>query len=92
VKLSFDAEDLRPLVQLIVSEVLAKLQEADAAAGEKLAFSEQEAAQLLGLNTWQLRDERQRGRIKAAQIVGNRIRYTREDLRAYLARRVTGAN
>jgi hypothetical protein len=41
----------------------------------------------MDLEPWVLRDERRRGRIHASQIVGRRIRYTREDLMNYLIAR-----
>src|SRR5262249_53987099 len=50
-----------------------------------LAYSEAEGAALLGLHSWQLRDERLRGRIPASRITGRKIRYTRQDLLEYLA-------
>jgi len=81
------AETLRPLVRDIVVEVLAVQAQDQARLGEeRLAWSEPEAAQLLGLQTHQLRDERLRGRISASLVVGRRIRYQRADLLAYLQR------
>src|SRR5262245_22421943 len=84
VALHLDSEALRPLVRAIAAEVVAELEKSRAALGDRLAYSEDEAARLLGLDSWQLRDERRRGRIKASSIVGRRIRYAREDLTAYL--------
>jgi hypothetical protein len=92
VRLSIDAEALRPLVRAVVAEVLAQVEGARASLPDRLAFSEPEAARLLGLAPHQLRDERQRGRITASQVVGRRIRYTRADLEQYLAARRTEAN
>ncbi len=51
----------------------------------RLAFSEPEAAAMLSMNPWQLRDERLRGRITASKIAGRKIRYTKQDLLDYLA-------
>src|SRR4051794_6950105 len=86
--LAIDPEALRPLIAAVVAEAVAQLGHAQAALPDgKLAYSEQEAARLLGLNEHQLRDERLRGRIRASAIVGRRIRYRREDLVAYLAER-----
>jgi hypothetical protein len=82
-------EALRPLVRDVVAEVVRQLDEAKASLPEKLAFSEAEAARLLSLNVHQLRDERLRGRIAASQVVGKRIRYTRQDLLDYLMRERT---
>jgi hypothetical protein len=80
-----------PIIKAVVAETLAQL-EADrrlVPENGRLAFTEEEAARLLGLEPHQLRDERRRGRIGASSIVGRRIRYTRGDLLAYLrARRV----
>jgi len=99
VSLTVDPTALAPLVRAIVAEVLAQI-EADAArigadaggsGGGRLCYSEEEAARLLGLEPHVLRDERRRGRIAASQIVGRRIRYTRQDLVDYLASRRAGA-
>jgi hypothetical protein len=78
---------LRPLVELVVAEVLARMRQDEARLPDRLAYSEEEAARLLGLEPYQLRDERLRGRIAASQIVGRRIRYSRKDLLGYLAAR-----
>jgi hypothetical protein len=87
--LSLDPEALKPLVAAVVQEVLAALEADRQAVPDRLAFSEAEAARLLGLQQHQLRDERLRGRISSSSVVGRRIRYTREDLVGYLqARRV----
>jgi hypothetical protein len=95
VSMTVDAAALAPLVRQIVGEVLAQLDtdaaKVDAGGGGKLAYSEEEAARLLGLEPHVLRDERRRGRIAASQIVGRRIRYTRQDLVDYLAGRRVGA-
>jgi hypothetical protein len=89
--LSLDAAALRPLVQVVVHEVLAAVEQDRARVPDRLAFSEQEAARLLGLNVHQLRDERLRGRIQASQVVGRRVRYLREDLINYLMASRTGS-
>jgi hypothetical protein len=73
-----------------VLETVAALEQDRARLGDRLAYSEPEAARLLGLAPHQLRDERLRGRISASQVVGKRIRYTREDLTAYLMSRRVG--
>lgn len=90
-QITFSIDDLRPLATTLVAEALAQLRADDAKLGERLAYSEPEAAQLIGLESHQLRDERLRGRISASQIVGRRIRYARDDLLAYLARNRTEA-
>jgi hypothetical protein len=83
-QLSIDPAELK----VIVREVAAELERERATldiAPERLAYSESEAADLLGLKPHVLRDERLRGRIGHTKIVGGRIRYRREDLLAYLA-------
>ncbi len=83
--LLLNSEALKPLIRQIVEEVVAALEEDRSKFdGELLAFSEEKAARLLGLESHVLRDERRRGRIQASSIVGRRIRYTRADLMNYL--------
>jgi hypothetical protein len=87
-KFTFDVEELRPLIQAIVEETVRRLEGERATLGDgRLAFSEEESARMLGLNRWQLRDERRRGRIGASRSVGRRVLYSREDLARYLAAR-----
>jgi hypothetical protein len=83
----FDPEALRPLIQQIVEATVVRLEDERAALGSRLAFSEAEAAALLGLHSHQLRDERLRGRISASVGPGRKILYSRDSLLAYLARR-----
>jgi hypothetical protein len=91
VSLLLEPSLLRPLIQEIVAEVLAALEEDRANVPDKLAYSEAESARLISLNVHQLRDMRLRGEITASRIVGGRIRYTRQDLVNYLLeRRVNG--
>jgi hypothetical protein len=93
IALHFPADVLRPLISEVVREVIAQL-EADRQKlpdNGKFAFSEEEAAAMLGLEPHVLRDERRRGRISASQIVGRRIRYRVSDLEIYLtSRRING--
>jgi hypothetical protein len=86
--LNLDPAALRPLIETAVTEAIARLEATRAALpGDRLAYSEEEAARLPGLEPHVLRDERRRGRISGSQIVGRRIRYTRDDLLSYLMRR-----
>jgi hypothetical protein len=50
----------------------------------RLAYTEAEAAAMLGLNPWQLAQIRRDGKIPHSRIVGRQIRYTLHDLMAYL--------
>jgi hypothetical protein len=77
-----DAQELRPLMEQVVREVLAQLEADHRQIGDDVApYSEPEAAARLGMLPHQLRDERRRGRIGHCRIVGNRVRYTDNDLR-----------
>jgi excisionase family DNA binding protein len=82
--LTLDPEALRPLIVEIVEQVVARLEAARAQIPERLAFSEAEAARLLGLGRHQLREERRRGRISSHRVVGKQVRYAHQDLLAYL--------
>ena len=86
VNLTVDPAVLTPLVTSVVEQVLARIEEAKAAVGDQLAFTEEQAARLLNLHSHQLRDERRRGRISASRVVGNKVRYLRQNLVDYLAR------
>jgi hypothetical protein len=91
INIGFDPEALRPLIEAVVRETVARMEEARGRRPDKLAFSEEDAARLLDLEPHVLRDEQRRGRIQASQIVGKRIRYTHEDLTGYLLGRRFGA-
>ena len=84
-KISFDCEDLRPLVQLAVAEALDRLEVERMKFNGRLAYSEVEAADLLGLAKHQLRDVRLRREIEHTRIAG-RVFYTREQLSDFLDR------
>jgi hypothetical protein len=84
VQLNLNADDLEPLIERVFERVIARLETEREALGDRIAFSEAEAAALLGLEAHQLRDERRRGRIKASRIVNRAIRYLRSDIMDYL--------
>lgn len=85
--IQIDVETLQPLIAAVVTEVLKQLDGDAARLGSRLAWGEAEAAELLGLQPHQLRDERRRGRIKCSQGPGKLILYSRENLLEYLAPR-----
>jgi hypothetical protein len=87
VKLIIEPDALRPLVQEVVAQVVAQLDQTRSKTGDRLAFAEGEAARLLGLAPHQLRDERLRGRIRASVGPGRRILYSLQDLTDYLLAR-----
>lgn len=83
-ELQIGAEELRPLIQAIIVEVVGELDRKRTLLNGRLAVTEAEAASLLGLHSWQLRDLRLAGKIGFSRIVGDRVRYTVEDLLEYL--------
>jgi hypothetical protein len=84
--LQLNSGELRPLVQEVVRAVMDELTEVHQLTHGKLALNEEQAADLLDLNPWQLRDLRLAGKIGFTRIVGNRVRYTVPDLLDYLRR------
>jgi hypothetical protein len=88
-QIQLDAEGLqalRPLVHAIVAQVLADLGETNGH-GSRLAYTEREAAALLGLTGRQLAEQRRAGRVGYSRGPKNTILYSRSDLLAYLASR-----
>ena len=82
--LQMDPSVLEPLVGEIVDRTVARIEADRTRLGDKVCYSEEEAARLLGLKRHQLRDARLAGKVQCSQIVGRRIRYTMEDLLNYL--------
>ncbi len=78
--------DLEPVIAATVQATLLAIKADEVRLGDRIAFCEPEAARIISMKPHQLRDERLRGRIGASGICKNGIRYTREDLLAYLAR------
>jgi hypothetical protein len=84
--LQLNGDELRPIVQEAVRLAIAELVDLNQLVHGKLALTEEQAAELLDLNPWQLRDLRLAGKIGFSRIVGNRVRYTQADLLDYLRR------
>lgn len=80
---SFSADELRPVVAAVVAEVLATRSVIDGKLGSRLAFTEVEAAALLGVARHTLRDARLRGEI-AGRLLGKKIIYSRDELVRFL--------
>lgn len=88
-KLDLDADELRPLVREIVSQTIDHLAQTETRLdrmGERLGFTEPEAAELLGIKPHVLSDARRRGEVQA-KLIGKRFIYSRDGLRRYLAER-----
>ena len=84
-KIEFDEETIRPLVKLAVAEALDHLETERAKLNGRIAYTEPEAAALLGVRPHVLRDCRRRGEIEGAKV-GSKIVYTRDDLLEFLER------
>lgn len=69
-----------PEIEAVIRKVLA-----DVIEPKRLAFTEPEAAALLGVQSHVLRDARLRGEITPTKL-GSRIGYSRRELDAYLLR------
>src|SRR5262245_36976111 len=80
-------EILAPIIDQTVKATVAELKDCWEKFDGQLAYDEETAARLLGLDAWVLRDARLRGEVKASAIVGSRIRYLRQDLVDYLLAR-----
>lgn len=78
-RLDLDPDDLEPVVAAAVDAVLAKRHEL----GDRLGYPEQEAARLLGVKPYVLRDARYRGEI-AGRKVGRSYVYSQRALLAWL--------
>ncbi len=84
-KIDFDADDLKPLVAQVVSEVLEQTADDNARFAGRLAFPEAEAAALLGIKPTVLRACRGRQEIVAFKA-GRKIMYSREELKKFMKR------
>jgi Helix-turn-helix domain len=82
VRLELAADDLRPIVQAVVAEVLQ--QRAALESSDRLGYTEPEAAAALGVAQHRLRDARLRGEIHAKRL-GRGYLYSRESLLSFLA-------
>lgn len=81
----FHPEDLKPVVEAVVVETIRALSESPISVDERLGYTEPEAAQLLGISAYALRDARVRGDITPTKV-GGRIGYERSELISYLKR------
>ena len=84
--ITLDHDDLRPLIQSIVDETLDHIDAAQSRLPiSQLAYTEAEAAGLIGVAPHSLRDARLRGEIKASRL-GKRILYQRSELLKFLSK------
>ena len=88
VMLQFDPALLTPLIRQIVEETVRAMDAERAQLGDgRLCYWEPEAAGLMGMQPWQLADERRKGRIQASVGPGRKVMYTRRQLLDYLESR-----
>lgn len=85
--INLSPDDIRPLIEAVVTDVLIRLNAARLADDGRMAYSEPEAAAMLGMNPHQLRYERLCGRLSGSVVAGKRVRYLKSDLLNYLMRR-----
>lgn len=74
-----DEETLRPLVQQVVQQTLSLCDDMTGGEGMRLAWREDEAAKLVGMQPHQLRDRRLEGEVRAKKV-GRSWYYTRDEL------------
>ena len=90
-KIFIEPADLRPIIELVVTETLARVDD-DRPGDDRLAYTEAEAATMVGLDIHVLREQRRLGRIKCCKAKpGRRILYTPSAIRAFLDGGVTDA-
>ncbi len=81
-----DFAEFKPLLAEFAAELLARQPTPLAPTGDRIAFSEAEAANMLGLEIHVLREQRRLGRIEPCKAKpGRRILYTRAAIEAFLA-------
>ena len=78
-QLNFDSDDLQPIIAKCVEAVLERLEPLRVQFGNKLMFTEPEAASITGLKAAHLGELRRTGKVPHQQI-GGRIFYNRSDI------------
>lgn len=79
-----DIADLEPIISMIVTKVMNRREATEAKVNGRLAYTQQEAAGLLGVRPNALRDARRRGE-EVGTKVGRRILYDVDSLRRMLS-------
>ena len=78
-----DIADLKPIIRQVVHDVLDEIRNDESRFGDRIGFSESEAAGLLGVLPHVLADCRRRGEISARKV-GKSYRYSRQTLIDFL--------
>lgn len=77
-----DIDELRPVIQATVCAILEEIKPMDARLKDRIAFSEKEAAELMGVPQHVLRDARYRGEVSAKRL-GKKVMYSLHELRRF---------
>ena len=88
-KIVINENELRPLIEQVVTQTLERLDRDRARVGDRIAFEEAEASMMLGVPRHVLRDMRLRGEVVAGKL-GRRVVYSREQLLDLLDRSRNG--
>jgi hypothetical protein len=75
-----DIDSLRPLIGVVVRELLSEI---DGDRG-RLAYTEKQAAEAIGVPSWKLRDCRLRGELRG-RLVGKSMVYGRKEIERWLS-------
>jgi rRNA-processing protein FCF1 len=86
--MTIPGNELRPLIEQVVTETLDRLEAERVRLSSRIAYTEGEAASLIGVARHVLRDARLRHEIEASRV-GKRIVYTRDELLRFLQRQKT---
>ena len=81
-------DELRPLIEQVVTETVNRLDAERVRLGGRLAYAEAEAAALIGVERHVLRDARLRQEIEGSKV-GKKIVYTRDQLLRFLDKQKT---
>ena len=85
VRIELDEAVFQSLVDTAVQRALDRIGEERTQLNGRLAYTEPEAAALVGVKPYVLRDCRRRGELPGAKV-GSKIVYSRKDLEAFLER------
>lgn len=85
-RVTFDVNDLAPLIRAVVRETLTELEASRGQTAEQMLFSRREAAELLGVTARAIADLDRMGELRGVRV-GRGKRYTRAELERLIAAR-----
>lgn len=77
-----DIDELRPIIRAATVAILEEIKPLDARLMDRFAYTEKEAAQLLGVPQHVLRDARYRGELSGKRL-GKKVMYSPDELRRF---------